>query len=136
MLLVLDTNEYIFGFGLAEDADCKKLIESLQEKSPKHNIRIVRLIVEETRRNLSLEIFKEFILFISKLTSIDEDIVVPFELAAKYESMGFSPEDAFISAYTELVGAEILVSENRHFLSHRDDLPFKVFTAEKVLPML
>ena len=136
MLLVLDTNEYIFGFGIAEDENCRKLIESLQEKPPKHNIRIVRLILEETRKNLSAEIFKEFILFISKLTSIDEDIVVPFELAAKYESMGFVPEDAFISAYTEWVGADILVSENRHFLSHRDDLPFKVVTAEKALTIL
>jgi len=136
LLLVLDTNEYIFAFGLAKKLDCEKLILLLQEKYPFHIIRILRLIVEEVRKNLSPEIFKEFILFINKLTTIDEDIVVPFELAAKYESKGFQPEDAFICAYVEFVGADVLVTENRHFLSRQKDLPFRVTTAENISPDL
>ncbi|MEW6041327.1 MAG: hypothetical protein AB1633_07385 [Elusimicrobiota bacterium] len=101
MLLVLDSNEYIFGFGITQVFDCVKLIDTLRDKYPQHNIRIPRLIVVEVRKNLFPELFKEFILFINQLTIIDEDIVVPFELAAKYESRGLQPEDAFIAAFTE-----------------------------------
>lgn len=136
MLLVLDSNEYIFGLGLSREPDCEKLIDTLREKHSKHTVRIPRLIVGEVRKNLSPEVFKEFILFINQLTSIDEDILVPFELAAKYESKGLQPEDAFICAYTEWVGAGALVTENRHFLTRQKDLPFKVSTAEKIVGIL
>ena len=136
MLLVLDSNEYIFGLGLSREPDCEKLIDTLREKHSKHTVRIPRLIVGEVRKNLSPEVFKEFILFINQLTTIDEDILIPFELAAKYESKGLPPEDAFISAYTEWVGANALVTENRHFLSRKKDLPFQVVTAEKFLTTL
>ena len=40
------------------------------------------------------------------------------------------PADALIAAYAEYVGAEILVSENRHFLSRQTNLPFKIVNAE------
>lgn len=49
------------------------------------------------------------------LDSNDEDIVVPFEIAFKYETKGLKPADAFIAAFTEWVGADVLVTENRHF---------------------
>ena len=41
--------------------------------------------------------------------------------------------DAFIAAYTEWVGADALITENRHFFKHNPDLPFKVLTADKCL---
>ncbi len=44
--------------------------------------------------------------------------------------------DAFIAAYTEWTGADILVTENRHFLSKQQDLRFKVLSAEKCLKLL
>jgi hypothetical protein len=50
--------------------------------------------------------------------------------------MGLKPADAMIAAYTEWVGATVLVSENRHFLSRQTHLPFKVLTAEKTLKLL
>ena len=136
MLLVLDTNEYIFAFGLAKKQSCREVISLLEDKFPSHNIRISRLIVEEVRNNLSPEEFKEFILFINSLTKIDEDILVPFELAAKYEFQGFQPEDAFIAAYVEFVGADALVTENRHFLSREKELLFRVVTASEILAEL
>lgn len=141
MLLVLDSNEYIFGLGISmgsgmREPDCEKLIDILREKYPEYTIRIPRLIVAEVRKNLSVEIFKEFILFISELTKIDEDIVVPFEMAARYENLGLAPEDAFIAAYVEWVGADVLVSENRHFLSRRKGLPFRVLRARELLIMI
>jgi len=50
--------------------------------------------------------------------------------------MGLKPADAFIAAYTEWVGAELLVSENRHFLSRHADLPFRVLPAEQAIRLI
>ena len=75
-------------------------------------------------------------LLINSLTKIDEDVEVQFELGAKYELLGLKPQDAFIGAYAEWVGADALVTENRHFLSRREDLPFKVVNAQHCLKML
>ena len=116
MLLVLDSNEYIFSFGLLKKASAKMLADTIIGTFPIHSIRIPRLIVEEVCRHLTPEEFKEFIGFVTNLTAIDEDFVVPFELGAKYESLGLKPADAFIAAYVEWTGADALITENRHFL--------------------
>ncbi len=101
-----------------------------------HIVHIPRTIFEEVKRNLTPEAFREFIIFINALTTIDEDIVVPFEIAARYEAGGLKPADAFIAAYTEWVGADVLVTENRHFLNHHSGLPFKVLNAAKCLKLI
>ena len=132
LLLVLDSNEFIFGFGVARKPSCEALLDAVTE-TPAAAIRIPRLIVEEVGRHLSPEEFREFIEFIVSLTVIDEDFVVPFELGAKYEAEGLKPADAFIAAYIEWTGADALVTENRHFLRQRDNLPFKVFNASDAL---
>ncbi len=136
MLLVLDSNEYIFAFGLLKEQSCKNLIDSIEDRFPSHTIRIPRTIVEEVRAHLTRESFKEFITFVNALTTIDEDILVPFEIGARYEVKGFKPADAFISAYVEYIGADALVTENRHFLSCQEKLSFRVVTAEEILPEL
>jgi hypothetical protein len=133
LLLVLDSNEYIFGFGLLKEKYSKTLLSTIQQSFPRHTIRIPRVIVEEVRTHLSPEVFKEFILFINTLTSIDENSSVSFEIGVRYEMLGFKSADAFISAYTEWVGASVLVTENRHFLSKHLNLPFRVLTAQKIL---
>ncbi|HDH04386.1 MAG TPA: hypothetical protein ENH01_01540 [Nitrospirae bacterium] len=136
MLLVIDSNVYIFGFGLVKVPACKKIILEIVDKHKLHTLRISRRIVEEVRSHLSPEDFATFIKVINTLTTIDEDIVVPFETAAKYEARGLKPADAFIAAYPEWVGADALISENRHFLNHHSDLPFKVLTAKKCLKLI
>ena len=135
MLLVLDSNEYILALGAVQDPVCEELLEKILEHSDNISLRIPRLIVEEVRNNLTPEAFKEFISSITKLTKIDEDIEVPFELGVKYE-VKFKPSDAFIAAYTEWVGADVLVTENRHFLSRHANLPFKVLNADGCLRIL
>ena len=137
MRLVLDTNEYLFAFGLLKIPVCEELIALIVERFPRYVIRIPAKIVEEIRRNLTGETFREFIAFLNTLSiTIDEDFSVPFELGAKYESKGLKPADAFIAAYTEWVGADILVTENRHFLTLHTDLPFHIFPARKCLKLL
>jgi len=135
LLLVLDSNEYIFALGVVQDPICVELLKKILEHS-EISLRIPRLIVEEVRSNLTPEAFKEFIISINKLTRIDEDIEVPFELGVKYEVKGFKPADAFIAAYVEWVGADALVTENRHFLFRSSNLPFKVLTAKECLKIL
>jgi len=121
---VIDSNEYIFAFGTLKESTACEFLDKLLEKEHLHTVRLPRTIFEEVKRNLSPEAFHEFNKFISDLTTIDEDIVVPFEIAVKYEAKGFKPADAFIATYTEWVGADVLVTENRHFLNHNSDLLF------------
>ena len=136
MLFVLDTNEYIFAFGLLKKSPPAALIDRIVDSFPTCTLRIPRMIVEEVRQNLTPEEFREFIAFIGALTGIDEDFLVPFEIGVRYEQKGLKPPDAFIGAYTEWVGADILVTENRHFLTLHADLPFRILTAENCLKLL
>ena len=86
MLFVIDSNEYIFAFGSLKEYKAYEFLERLLEKAHLHSIRISHTIFEEVKRNLSPEAFQEFNNFISASTTIDEDIVVPFEIAFKYGS--------------------------------------------------
>lgn len=94
------------------------------------------MIVEEIRRNLPGDIFRDVITFIEDFTHVDEDFLIPFELGSKYELLGLKSADALIAAYTEWVGAECLVTENRHFLTRHKNLPFRVSTAEQCMKLL
>lgn len=136
MEFVCDSNVYLFAFGIAKHPACTSLLTILLRQSHAHHIRACQTIVEEVRGHLTNQEFREFIGFVNVLTAIDEDFFVPFELGAKYEWQGLKPADAFIAASTEWVGADCLVTENRHFLTRRSDLPFRALTAEQVLPLL
>ena len=136
MLLVLDSNEYLFALGFARQPESEKFLDLLIEKYPRHQIRVPRLVSEEVRRNIPPQTFARFLQIVRTFTVIDEDSVVSFELGAKYEALGLKAADAFIAAYTEWTGADVLVTENRHFLSRRTDLPFQVVTAEQCLKLL
>ncbi len=136
MLFILDSNEYIFALGAVRDPLCEKLVTEIVENVEIISIRIVRLIIGEVRDNLTPEAFKNFIILITSLTKIDEDFEIPFELGSKYESLGLKPADAFIAAYTEWTGADILVTENRHFLSRQSNLPFRILNAETCLKLI
>ena len=136
MLLVLDSNEFIFSLGSARKRSCELLFDKILNTFPTHTVRIPRMITEEVKRNLTPIAFKEFMGLVHALTDIDEDFSVPFELGAKYESRGLKPADAFIAGYSDWVGADVLISENRHFLSRQKDLPFKILNAEFCIKLL
>ena len=136
MRFVLDTNEFVAALGVVKNPASEILFSTLVESSPKHTLHIPRTIINEVKRNIHPRIFAEFARIIHPIASIDEDIEVPFELGAKYESMGLKPADAFIAAYAEWTGADALVTENRHFVSRQKDLPFNVLTAESCLRTL
>jgi len=134
--LVLDANEYIFALGFFRKETCESLLKVLIDNLSLHSICICRTIVEEVRSNLTPKEFHNFVRFVNILTTIDEDFLIPFELGAKYETKGFKEADALIAAYSEWVGANALVTENRHFLSNHPNLPFKVLTAKECLNLI
>ena len=136
MRFVIDANEFIIAFGVVEITPSKQLLRHFSEHPSTVNIFICRSIVNEVQRNLIALYLKQFYEFLSSMVSVDEDYLVPFELGAKYEGLGLKPGDAFITAYAEHVKANLLVSENRHFLSRRSDLPFRVVTAIECLKQL
>lgn len=136
MLLILDSNEYIFALGAVREKASEEILEKILKSRKSISVRVPRMIIQEVRNNLTPEAFKEFILLINIIVKIDEDTLIPFELGAKYESLGLKPADAFIAAFTEWTGADALVTENRHFLSHCVNLPFKVITAQACLKIL
>jgi len=116
LLLILDSNEYLFAFGFAKKPASAALLDLIIRRPDLHKIRVPRMVIGEIRRNLPGDVFREVLIFIQLL--------------------GLKAADALIAAYAEWVGAELLVSENRHFLTRRSDLPFKVLTAEQALKLL
>lgn len=136
MRFVIDTNEFIFALGIPPHPFSERVFNLLVVSFPKNTIHIPRTIINEVKNNLPPNVFAVFIKTIQMIAIIDEDIEVPFELGAKYESLGLRAADAFIAAYSEYIGADALVTENRHFLSRQRDLPFKILTAEQCLKIL
>jgi len=134
--LVLDANEYIFALALFRKQSSEALLKTIINSFPKHTFCISRTIVEEVRVNLTPKEFQDFFKLINIFSSVDEDILIPFHIGAKYESLGLKPADALIAAYVEWVGADALASENRHFIIRQANLPFKVFNAENCLRIL
>ena len=136
MRLVLDTNEYVAALGWVKNPASELLLTKLIKSPSEYVLLIPRAIVNEARRNLPPILFTQFIKIIQAVSSIDEDNQVPFETGAKYESLGLKSADAFIAGYCEWASADILVSENRHFLSRKSNLPFRVLNAADCLKSL
>lgn len=123
--IVLDANEYIFGLGLKRKDACEHLLEIIDV----YEVRIIDEVIQNLPK-ISHGIFYKFLNHILGTIEIDENSIVPYELGKKYEIKGFKEADAFIAAYTERIGANYLITENRYFLSKEKELPFRVVTAE------
>jgi len=54
---VLDSNEYLFAFGVSRKPASVALLDALVDHPETHAVRIPRLIVDEIRRNLPGDIF-------------------------------------------------------------------------------
>ena len=134
MRLVLDANQYIYVFGEVRKPSCEALVRLLLTESG-HEVRIVRILLDEVLRNIPPETHKHLYGVLDQLLeeecSIDEDFVIPYPRGEHFREVGFKEADALIAAYAEAVGADVLVSENRrHFHAMADRLPFRVMDAE------
>lgn len=140
LLLVLDSNEYVFTWGTKQDPTCKALLKYLVESS--HRIIIVRTILQEVLPNLNSLNQKRVFAFLSVTNSqIIEEHEVPAILHEKYKRLGLKDADAFIAAFTEHTNAEALITENRSdfialHLEQPSIFPFKIWDAETALKHL
>jgi predicted nucleic acid-binding protein len=136
MRIVLDTNEYVLGLGEPADETAAEVLDRIVGGRQAIELRIVRAIADEVRANLPEKAHRRFFRIVSRLTSIDENWIVPDDLLESYRGHGLKPGDANIAAYAQYVAADYLVSENRHFLSRRENLPFQVVTGKEFLAVL
>ncbi|MEK7476257.1 MAG: PIN domain-containing protein [Candidatus Coatesbacteria bacterium] len=133
MRLVLDSNEYIAGFGDRPDLPPARLLDYFLDHPGQHEIVASRTIVEEVRRNLLPEAFKDFWSFLAVFAvNPVEDWEIPSALHAKYQAMGLKGGDAAIAACAEAASAVAVITENRDFHG-RSGLPFRPLRAEEFL---
>lgn len=137
MEVVLDSNEFIFGFTKTEKvyADLLKLI------GVKFNVTLPDVVFREVFEKLKILEGKDFAsaaryaILKMDIKIVDEKLV-PQELIQKYYSIIKKRPDAAIAAFTEWVNAKYLVSENRHFLYILKRKPFEVLKAENFISVL
>jgi hypothetical protein len=130
-LICIDSNQFIFGLN-ETDEDSVALLNLLSE----FNVAIPRLIVQEVTRNLDTAVqvrrFYRLIYGAPNLLVVDEP--VPQNLVAKYIELGLREKaDAIIGAFAEWVGAQYLVSDNRHFLQELRTDAFEVVSPAEFL---
>lgn len=125
----------MFTFGADPQTVCIDLLEHIASNRKKYLLSICRPILDEVGRHLLPQQVSEIYSYLNALeVPVDERWGVPFEFVERYVGKGLKSGDAFISGYTEWVGAECLISENRaDIVSQAELFPFKVFTAEQFL---
>lgn len=131
---MLDSNEFIFGIP-ATKASCAQLMDRLETL----RVYIPPMVVREVRTNFQqvYDLGKAFFRLINHQKNIKIVWSEPPEaLVIKYMELGFAEEDAAIAACAEWVGAEYLISENRHFLQRSETLAFEIVNAETALSLL
>ena len=131
------SNEYIYTFGDERKPASESLVLSLVDQGI-HDVRVVRLIIDEVLRNLPRKSHRRFFealdLLLEEDCGIDEEFVIPYHRGEHFREVGFKEADASIAAYAEAVGADVVVSENRrHFHAMAGHLPFRVMDAETFL---
>lgn len=96
MLLVLDSNEYIFSFGPERQTSCVALLQKILKNPSTHVLRIARTTIDDVRKRVSHQAFPEFLAFLRDLdVMIDEDELVPYAFGGRYLARGLKPGDAF-----------------------------------------
>jgi predicted nucleic acid-binding protein len=132
-LIALDTNVCIYA--IKEDRrSCEDLVYRHLNGL---RIIIAPQVLAELQRNLSSRAIASFFKALQETSECARGyFTVPHYLVEKYERLGAKKGDAVIAAELELACARFLFSENRHFLSEIEDLPFKVLTSAEALAIL
>jgi hypothetical protein len=135
-ILVLDSNEYIFGL-TDPQSDSATLLKVIKD----YAVIVPAIVIREVTTNLAamnLTLPRMFYGLLNDPAAHMERAYnePPEELWLKYLDLGFSEEDAFIGAIAEWVGAKFLVSENRDFLRRLKMGAFEVVDASTILQKL
>ena len=125
--LVLDSNEYVFHFD-NKTTDMQKLLALNGIK-----IFLNDLIFKEVIRNLRKDLIISFISLLknSKFNMSWEKI--PEEVTKKYKSLELKKGDIIIASFCDSIGADYLISENRHFLKSNKIKSFKIKSLKEFL---
>lgn len=130
--VVLDTNVWIFGLRRQPGySACVELLNSLNQL----RVKIPRQILRELQANLSDDEMRELFRLLNRYSErvdIQWDKVDP-PLVEKYQRLGCRLGDAVVAAHLEALGIKTIVSENRHFLSEAQGLPFRVLSSSDAL---
>ncbi|MCP4112562.1 MAG: type II toxin-antitoxin system VapC family toxin [Desulfobacteraceae bacterium] len=112
MVISLDTNIWIFGFP-GGDTFCEKIILNL----PRFDTIVPNQVRCELERNLPRQYMKRFYqLALESGVQFDFEHV-PETYIAMFEQKGLKKGDAIIGAFCEWRRVDIIVSDNRDFLS-------------------
>jgi hypothetical protein len=128
--VALDTNQYVLGIRRSS-ATCAEI---LFDRVPSLRIFVPLRIVMEINRNL-LEYEQQAVYDVlgSAAEVLWDYAEPPDEIVSQYKALGAKKGDAVIAAHLDAAGVRWLISENRHFLSEIDDLPFTVLTSKQAL---
>jgi len=129
---VIDSNEIILGL-TAENTSSAIFIIKLNELKDKYEFIISDDIYQEVMRNIpsyTKEKFSRLLEF--KIITIN-DFLADVKLFQKYKNLGFKKGDISIASFADKENADILISENRHFLKWLQTRKFKILNAEQFL---
>lgn len=133
--VILDTNVWIFGLRRhPELPSCALLLKRLGQLQ----LILPRQVLRELQANLTESELRNLFRLLKQLP---KQIVIHWEKAetetiGKYQSLGCKLGDAAIAAHLEELEAEVLITENRHFLEELKDLPFRRLSAVEALAEL
>jgi hypothetical protein len=135
-ILILDSNEYIFGL-TDPQSDSAALLKVIKD----YVVIIPAIVVQEVTSNLAAISSTLPKMFYGLLNDPSAHVVrsydePPEELWLRYLDLNLSEEDAFIAAIAEWVGAKFLISENRDFLRRLKTEAFEVVDASMMLQKL
>ncbi len=130
MIIVLDSNEYI------NYLSQKVLLLDKIVSDGDNIIHINETITKEVINNLSEPLIKNFYDFLFRNNINVSYRKMPFSLFNKYKNLGLKKGDIAIAAFCDMIGAEYLISENRHFLKGIKNTKFKIVNVGQFLKKL
>ena len=128
--VLIDSNELILGLKGSKPSS-KALIDDLDKLNELCDFRINETIFQEITRNLPLDAKEKFTKLLNVVIIINEAYATNKGLIDKYKNLGLKKGDIPIAAYAELIQADFLISENRHFLKELKTKKFKILDAEQ-----
>ena len=130
MILVLDSNEYL------NYLEKKSIILDQIFSNEWIVVYINEIIVKEVLRNLNEIKRKEFYSLLSRHKIVAYDGKLSAESLQKYKKLDLKKGDIAIAAFCEIISADYLVTENRHFLKSKKFNKFEVLSLKKFLSKL
>lgn len=82
-------------------------------------VHVHRSIIEEVLQNINVIEEKNFYFFLREKRIEINDDMLSIELFQKYKSLGLKKGDITIAAFCDKIGADYLITENRHFLKSK-----------------